>query len=87
MFLDGLEIDPDQRVSLVFAFGDLDSLVVRLDDQARAEEPDALDHSCGDPRVSIDVARFAEDRSAKTDQSQRSNAGLMAPELSLEPDR
>ncbi|HEU4543218.1 MAG TPA: hypothetical protein VFR23_18960 [Jiangellaceae bacterium] len=37
MFLDGLEIDPDQRVSLVFDFGDLDSLVVRLDDQARAE--------------------------------------------------
>jgi hypothetical protein len=37
LFLDGLEIDPDHRVSVVFDFGDLDSLVVRLDDQARTE--------------------------------------------------
>jgi hypothetical protein len=37
LFLDGIEIDPDQRVSVVFDFGDLDQLVVRLDDQARAE--------------------------------------------------
>lgn len=37
LFLDGIEIDPEQRVSVVFDFGDLDQLVVRLDHQARAE--------------------------------------------------
>lgn len=33
LFLDGIEVDPRLRVSVVFDFGDLDSLVVQLNDQ------------------------------------------------------
>jgi hypothetical protein len=33
LFLDGIEVDHDLRVSAVFDFGDLDSLVVQLDEQ------------------------------------------------------
>jgi hypothetical protein len=35
LFLDGLEADLHGRVSLVFDFGDLDQLVVRLDEQGQ----------------------------------------------------
>jgi hypothetical protein len=35
LFLDGLEADLDGRVSLVFDFGDLDQLVVQLDEQGQ----------------------------------------------------
>lgn len=33
LFLDGIEVDRQLRVSVVFDFGDLDSLVVQLNDQ------------------------------------------------------
>lgn len=36
LFLDGIEVDERLRVSVIFDFGDLDSLVVQLDDQGHA---------------------------------------------------
>jgi len=35
LFLDGIEVDPHLRASVVFDFGDLDTLVVQLNDQGR----------------------------------------------------
>jgi hypothetical protein len=37
LFLDGLEAEADGRVSLVFDFGDLDQLVVRLDESGQGQ--------------------------------------------------
>jgi hypothetical protein len=36
LFLDGVEVDQDLKLTLVFDFGDLDQLVTRLDDQGNA---------------------------------------------------
>jgi hypothetical protein len=38
LFLDGLEVDRQLRVTVVFDFGDLDSLVVVLDDRGSGSE-------------------------------------------------
>jgi len=36
-FLDGIEVDPQRRVSVIFDFGDLDQLVVQLNDQGHGD--------------------------------------------------